>query len=169
MRPAAVIEFPLRRAQKASDTTAGPEDLGWRLIGWAGLTLLLVGGQDLLMAAVPVRGDSNWPFATLPSVLNSLPALTIGAALVAGSAAVRGNRWIIWGMTALLFVLGAAILVAFPLYAMAAPSALAAAKDPAVLLDLKTAIASTAVQSAVYPLAFTAMGIAAIRHTARSL
>ena len=167
MRPPEVITAPV--AKEASRAKAPAPDFAWSLMSWVGLALVIVGGQDLVLALIPLRiGNPEWEFGTVTAMLNGMPAMTMGLALVLGGAAARGIRWLMRVAAVLLFVLAAAILAGFTLYALTIPIALSASNNPVIVLGLKKAIARTAVQAVVYPFTFVVMGIAAIRHAARS-
>ena len=165
MRPAGVVEVPFR--SDASRTAASP-DLGWKVMGWGGLALVLVAAADFLLALVPLNvGDPQWEFGTVTVILNGMPAMAMGLALLVGSAAARGSRWQSRTLAVILFLTSAVILASITLYALTVPIALKSTTNAVVLFGLKKAIARTVVQAVIYPLAFTAMGIAAIRYSAR--
>ncbi|HET7111798.1 MAG TPA: hypothetical protein VFI41_13080, partial [Gemmatimonadales bacterium] len=47
-------------------------DFGWKLLGWVGGVLLIVGLIDLGLAFYPpMFGNPNWEFGTVSSQLNS--------------------------------------------------------------------------------------------------
>lgn len=168
MRPARVVEL-VSREERLERRAASP-DFGWAMLGWTGAVLAVVGAQDLLLSLLPLGiGNPEWEFGTVTAVLNGMPVLTMGLALLLASAAVRGLTLRVRVLAGALFVLAALILVGFTLYALTIPVALGSVADPGILLGLKKAIAKTAVQAVVYPLAFTALGVAAVRQTQRSI
>jgi len=143
-------------------------DLGWKVMSWAGLALVLVTAADFLLALVPLNvGDPQWEFGTVTVILNGMPAMAMGLALLIGSAAARGSRWQLRTFATILFVLSALILAGITLYALTVPIAFKSTTNAVVLFGLKKAVARTVVQAVIYPLTFTAMGIAAIRYSAR--
>lgn len=167
MQTARVITFP--ESSPATGAVAPSPDLGWKLLGWVGLILAVVGAQDLLLALVPPQvGNPEWEFGTVTAALNGLPVLTMGLALLVGWAAAHGRIWPLRVLSVTLWLLAVLILAGFTLYALTIPIALQSAPDPIIALGLKKAIAKTSVQAVLYPLAFLAMGIAAFRHTQRA-
>lgn len=159
----------LHDPQAAASPPAPSVDFGWSLLGWVGLVLAVVGAQDLLLALIPFRvGDPQWEFGTVTAALNGMPVLTMGLALMVGAAASGGSRWALRVLGVALWALAGLILVGFTIYALTIPLAIGSVSDPAIALGLKKAIVKTAVQAVLYPLAFTAMGIAAFRRTQRA-
>lgn len=142
-------------------------DFGWYLIGWIGVVFAAVGGMDLLLAWYPLNlGNSEWEFGTVSAALDGLPVLTLGLALLMGSGAARGERWLM-RTTALIFVvLAVLILAAALLYASDLPIALKAVTQPVVRTGLKKAITKTAGQAVLYPLAYLWIARMAWRHSA---
>ena len=142
-------------------------DFGWYLLGWIGLVFAGVGGVDLLLTWYPMQfGNSEWEFGTVSAALDGLPVLTLGIALLMGSGAARGERWLIRTMAMVYVLLAVFILIAAVLYVTNVPIALKAVTQPVIRTGLKKAIAKAAGQSVLYPLAFLWIARKAWRHAA---
>jgi hypothetical protein len=166
MRPAGVVEIPVR---SESGRLTGTPELSWRIVAWGGLALVMVSVADFVLALVPLDfGNLEWEFGTVTVILNGMPAMAMGLALLLASAVARGSRLQMRTLAVVLFVLTALILAAITLYALTVPIGIRTTTNPIVLFGLKKAIARTVVQAVVYPLTYTAMGIAAIRYSART-
>lgn len=161
---ARVLDY--RRRSENPVPATGPATFGWSMLGWVGLVLIVIGGQDLLLALIPLKvGNPEWEFGTVTAALNGMPVLSMGLALVLGWAAVSGRKWLLRTVAVVLLLLAAVVLVAFTLYALTVPMALKSVTQPDIELGLQKAIAKTAVQAVLYPLVFVAMGIAAFRYS----
>jgi hypothetical protein len=145
---------------------AASPDFGWYLLGWIGLAFTIVGGGDLLLVWYPFRfGSPEWEFGTVTQALDGLPVTTLGLAMLLGAAVARGQRWLVRTIATVFLVLAVIIVLAAILYATNVPMALQAIEDPGIKTGLKKAIAKSAIQSAVYPLAFLWIGVKAWRHS----
>jgi hypothetical protein len=136
------------------------------VMAWVGLALVVVTATDFTLALVPLNvGDPEWEFGTVTAILNGMPAMAMGLAMLVASAAARGNRWQMRTLAVVLFVVSALMLAGVTLYALTVPIALRMTTHPVAEFGLKKAILRTVVQAVIYPLTFTAMGIAAIRYS----
>lgn len=142
-------------------------EFGWYLLGWIGLVFAAVGGVDLLLTWYPMNfGNPEWEFGTVSAALDGLPVLTMGLALLLGSGATRGERWLVRTMALVFAVLAVVILMAAVLYVTNVPIALKAVTQPVIRTGLKKAIAKAAGQSVLYPLAYLWIARKAWRHAA---
>jgi hypothetical protein len=135
----------LRRASPLDSSQA------WAILGWVGLTFLVVGGADFVLTWYPATfGSREWEFGTVTSSFNGLPILVLGLGLLLAAAAVLQRSW--WTLLSLLaaIILLLWILAAAVLWATTVPLALAST-PPELVTGIKKAIAKTTVQSVVYP------------------
>jgi hypothetical protein len=141
-------------------------DFGWKLLGWVGGVLLIVGLIDLGLAFYPpMFGNPNWEFGTVSSQLNSLPVPMLGLALLLGAAVARG--WIlgtrVWAIVAI--VMAVLIVAAAVLWALNLPLAFRSVQDPAARLGLKKTEAKSVAHSIQYPVAIHWIGWQPLRHS----
>ncbi len=140
-------------------------DFGWKLLGWVGGVLLIVGLIDLGLAFYPpMFGNPNWEFGTVSSSLNSLPVPMLGLALLLGAAVARGwvlgtRVWAIVGIVLAVFIVAAAVI-----WALNLPLAFKSVQDPVARLGLKKSVAKSVAQAILYPVAFLWIGWQGLRH-----
>lgn len=122
------------------------------VLGWAGLTFLIVGGADLLLTFLPLQlGNREWEFGSYTSAMNGLPVPVLGLALMVWSA-VTGRRRGLAGLAVVVsVVLLAGIVVGAVLWATGIPLALQSVPQQ-VADGLKKALIKSTVQSVAYPL-----------------
>ena len=140
-------------------------DFGWKLLGWVGGVLLLIGLIDIGLAFYPpMFGNPNWEFGTVSSSLNSLPVPMLGLALLLGAAVARG--WIlgvrVWAIVGI--VLAVCILAAAVIWALNLPLAFRSVQEPVARLGLKKSVAKSVAQVILYPVAFLWIGWQGLRH-----
>lgn len=140
-------------------------DFGWKLLGWVGGVLLLIGLIDIGLAFYPpMFGNPNWEFGTVSSSLNSLPVPMLGLALLLGAAVARG--WVlgtrVWAIVGI--VLAVCILAAAVIWALNLPLAFRSVQDPVARLGLKKSVAKSVAQIILYPVAFLWIGWQGLRH-----
>jgi hypothetical protein len=139
----------------------------WKIIGWFGLLLAVIGGVDAALHWYPPAFSSpEWEFGTVATSVGALPLPTIGLAALLGSFLARGVRWGIITMAVVLLVLGLTVLAAYGLFLLDVPLALNAATGPAATA-LKKAIVRTTVMGPGFGLAYILAGIVALRHLSR--
>lgn len=142
-------------------------DFGWSLLGWIGLVFVGVGGVDLLLTWYPMQfGNQEWEFGTVSAVLDGLPVLTLGLALLMGAGTARGERWLVRTMAIVFVLLAILILISAILYVTNVPAALKTVTQPVIRTGLKKAIVKAAGQSVLYPLAYLWIARKAWRHAA---
>ncbi len=140
-------------------------DFGWKLLGWVGGVLLIVGLIDLGLAMYPpMFGNPNWEFGTVSAQLNSLPVPMLGLALLLGAAVARGwilgtRVWAIVGIVMAVLILAAAVI-----WALNLPLAFRSVQEPAARLGLKKSVAKSVAQAILYPVAFLWIGWQGLRH-----
>lgn len=80
----------------------------YAILGWIGVVLALAALSDYALALYPLGfGSPEWEAATIGSIVQGLPLLSIGVAALWVSAGAAGRRWLLitvgWGL--LLFAL----------------------------------------------------------------
>lgn len=166
--PARKILVREERSRRAAPT-APSTPVAWKVIGWFGLLLAIVGLCDVALHWYPLAFSSpEWEFGTVAMSLGALPLPTIGFAALLGSFLARGVRWGIMTMSIVLLVLGLAVLAAYALFLLDVPLALRAATSPAAL-TLKKAIFRTTVMGPGFGIAYVVGAVMALRHLSRSV
>ncbi len=136
----------------------------WRLFGWFGLLLVVIGGSDIASQWYPPSFQSpEWEFGTAAVTIASLPLLTIGMTILLASFLARAKREgvIAMGVAFLcLFLVVGAVMV---LFALDVPLALRSPAGPA-LTAIKKAIVRTGIMGGSYEIAYLAALILAFRY-----
>jgi hypothetical protein len=135
------------------------------VLGVLGAAMGLLGGCDLILVFVPASwGNPEWEFGTLVAVMDSLPIIVLGLALVVHALAVREKLsvarvvgWLAMGL-AVGFLVGGVWVLARTL-----GPALASPTDPLIRLGVKKAIAKVVVQVVVAPIAMGLVGWMAVK------
>jgi hypothetical protein len=141
-------------------------DFGWKLLGFVGGVLLVVGLVDLGLAFYPpMFGNPNWEFGTISGSLNSLPVPMLGLGLLLGAAVARGwilgtRVWAIVGIVLAVFIVAAAVI-----WALNLPLAFRSVQEPAARLGLKKSVTKSVAQAILYPVAFLWIGWQGLRHS----
>jgi hypothetical protein len=160
-----VQEDGSRRASPVAPSVSG----AWRMIGWFGLLLAVVGMCDASLHWYPLAFDSpEWEFGTVAMSVGALPLPTIGLAAMLGSFLARGVRWGIITMAVVLLALGLAVLAAYGLFLLDVPLALKASTGAAAL-TMKKAILRTTVMGPGFAIAYVVAAIAALRRLSRGV
>lgn len=140
------------------------ERTGWRAAALLGLMLagagLVVSVMELLPASLM---DPNWEIGAISAFLDSLPLPAIGLGLLVGAGVALGRRVQVWVAGVTFVVLALLIIIGAMLYATDIPLAFQVVSGPEFLSALKKAMAKTAVQVVVYPVAFIWAAISAFR------
>ena len=144
-------------------------DFGWQVIGWLGVTFLLVGGLDIALAWYPFNlGNAEWEFGTISQTFDGLPVVTMGLALCLGAAIARGWRQGVRLFGILFLVAAVLIIAALVIYGLNLPLAFKSVQNPLLRTGLKKAVTKAIGQGVFYPAAFIIMGLKALRHASRS-
>jgi len=138
--------------------------VGWAWIGWFGCLLALAGLFDFALGWYPLRfGVPEWEFGTVVSTYSGLPLITMGFAALLGAGLARGTRWLLWVMAIGMALFAAFLLVMLLLFLTDVPLALRAV-DGVALLGIKKAVVKTLVLGLLFPVAYIAGAVAAVRH-----
>lgn len=130
----------------------------WALLGWVGLTFLVVGGADFALTWYPMDfGNREWEFGTVTASFNGLPILVLGLGLLLTSSLLTERRWLVVVATAGALGLLLWVLVGAGLWAASVPLALSATPTE-VAVGLQKALVKTSVQSVIYPVILGFLG-----------
>lgn len=141
--------------------------IAWRLFGWFGLVLAVVGFTDILLAAYPFRpGNPDWEYGAIHQTIAMMPLPTIGLAALLASAFAQGTRWLAQATAILLLLMALALLVTGAVFLTVLPLVLEAAPPP-VLPGVKKAALRTVLGGAAFPIAYLVGGVAALRYSMR--
>lgn len=130
----------------------------WALLGWVGLTFLVVGGWDFALTWYPMDfGNREWQFGTVTASFNGLPVPVMGLGLLLASSIQTGRQWLagvgaLGALVLLVWALGGVVL-----WLGTVPLALEGTPVE-VLVGMKKAIAKTAIQSVAYPMILGFLG-----------
>lgn len=129
---------------------------GFRLLGWFGVALALVGLADTLLVFVPpLWGNAEWAFTTAVQVVSSLPILAVALGAMTVAALASGGPGLARVVGGLNLLLVAALIGALVLFVPAAGEALEIGAPVA-----QAGIRKVIVRVAVYAVAFGALHLA---------
>ena len=163
--PATAPQVLIQADKKARDPiTIGAPQTAWRLFGWFGLLLAVIGSIDVVSQWYPASFRSpEWEFGTAAVTIASLPLLTIGVTALLASFLARAKREGVVAMgvvyLALFLIVGAALI----LFALDVPLALRSPPGPP-LTAIKKAIVRTALMGASYEIAYLVAAILSFRY-----
>lgn len=144
-----VSESKLVMGGKGGGREFRPRDV-WALLGWMGLTFLVVGGFDFALTWFPTDfGNPEWEFGTVTQSFNGLPIVVLGLGLLLASSILTDRTWLSWVAAAGAFGLLVWVLLGAVVWTFTVPVALSGTPQE-VLLGLQKAIAKTAMQSVLY-------------------
>ena len=137
----------------------------WQAVGWFGLALMLAGLADVVMVWFPSAfGNPTWEFGSVDVSFSSLPLLTMGLAALTASAFARQITWRLWLLGVVLIVLGLTLISMYVVfYGLNIPLALRATA-PELKVGILKSIAKTTILTVLFPIAYVAVGIAALRN-----
>lgn len=136
----------------------------WRLFGWFGLVLAVVGLVDLVLQWYPISFRSReWEFATISTTFATLPLLTLGTTILLATFLTLGVRPGVTAMGIVFALLGLGVVVCYALFALDVPIALKFATGPAGL-TIKKAIVRSLVMGACFGVAYIAQAVVSFRY-----
>lgn len=130
----------------------GSDSQEWAVLGWIGLSFLLVGGADFSLVWFPTAfGNREWEFGTVAQSFNGLPILLLGVGLLVAASEKLGRRW--WGYVGggAAGVLVLWILAGSALWASNVGLALSTVPEE-LRIGIQKSVVRTAIQALVYPL-----------------
>ena len=152
---------PDRAADVRRSTRTG--GLPWGLIGFAGMTFVLIGWTDVLLLWYPLRiGRPDWEFATVSGMFDALPLATIGALLIVARFHVEGSRLTrrLIGSSLIVVVLG--LCAAFILFGLSFATGLGAVDGDTQWILVRAGI-KTSVAACVYVILYILMALSLFR------
>ena len=163
--PTSAPHVVIQSDRRARDPlTQGAPKTAWRLFGWFGLLLVVVGGSDVLSQWYPPAFHSaEWEFGTAAVTIASLPLLTIGMTILLASFLSRAKRGGVVTMGVAFLCLFLMVGAALALFALDIPLALRSPPGPP-LTAIKKAIVRTVIMGASYEIAYFAAVILSFRY-----
>jgi hypothetical protein len=141
----------------------------WRLFGWFGLVLTIVGFVDVALQWYPVSFRSReWEFATISTTFATLPLLTIGLTILLATFLTLGVRPGVMAMGSVFTLLGLGVVACYALFALDIPIALKFATGPAGL-TIKKAIVRSLVMGACFGICYWASAVVSFRYLLRRI
>ena len=142
----------------------------WRLLGWFGLLLALVGFLDVALQWYPTSFKSpEWEFGTITNSFSTLPLLSIGLMLMLASYLTRAERAGVVAMAIVLSLLLVLIVGAFLLFLSDVPLALNASNQAVVVLTMKKSIVRTSVMGLGFGAAYLVAVVVSCRYLFRRI
>ena len=140
---------------------------GWRLFGWFGLLLGIVGAFDVALQWYPLAFNSaEWEFGTISVSIASLPLLTIGAVVLLASFMARAVRSGVIVMSVVFTVLTLGVAFGLVLFLTDVPLALRAV-PAAAAITLKKSIVRTLVMGSCFGSAYLIAAVSSFRYLSR--
>ncbi len=126
----------------------------WRMVGWFGLMLAVIGAVDIALNWYPTAFSSReWEFGTVAVSFGSMPLMTMGLAALFASFLARGSRLGVLVMTFVFLLLLVWVVCCYILFLLDVPIALQVARG-ATALPIKKAIAKTTVMGLGFGLVY---------------
>ncbi len=137
-----LIKEEERRASSLRPSTP----TAWRVIGWFGLVLAVIGLADALVNWFPLAfGSPEWEFGTISATFGSLPLVTMGLAGLLGSMLARGSRAGVLAVGLFVLVVGVVVLGLYALFLTDVPMALRATAGKLGGLPIRRGIVRTSI------------------------
>jgi hypothetical protein len=150
-------------------SVAAPQT-AWRLLGWFGLLLAVVGFTDVALQWYPTSFKSpEWEFGTVTASLATLPLLSIGLMSMLASYLARAERAGVVAMSIVFSILLVLIAGAFLLFLSDVPLALKAATQTPVVLAMKKSILRTSVMALGFGAAYLVAVVISFRYLLRRI
>jgi hypothetical protein len=150
-------------------TVVAPQT-AWRLVGWFGLLLAVVGFVDVALQWYPTAFRSpEWEFGTVTGSLATLPLLSIGLMSMLASYLARAERAGIVAMAVVFGILLALLIGAYLLFLSDVPLALKASSTTPVLITMKKSIIRTSVMAVGFGTAYLVAVVVSFRYLSRRI
>lgn len=139
------------------------EEATYRVVGWAGALLALAALCDYALAFYPLGfGSAEWEMATIGSVVQGLPLLSIGLAALWVCAARLAWRAMLVVVGAGGLILAACVFVSLLLFVTDVPLAVRATQSVA-RLGIYKLVARTLILGLMFGTAYAVMGVMALK------
>lgn len=151
-----LIKEEERRAASVRPSTP----TAWRVIGWFGLVLAVIGLADALVNWYPLAlGSPEWEFGTISTTLGSLPLITMGLAGLLGSMLARGSRAGVMAVGSFVLLVGLVVLGLYVLFLTDVPMALRATAGKLGGLPIRRGIVRTSILGVGFGVGYLAAAI----------
>jgi hypothetical protein len=142
----------------------------WRLLGWFGLLLAVVGFIDVALQWYPASFKSpEWEFGTVAGSVATLPLLTIGLMSLLASFLARGHRSGVMAMAVVFAVLLVLVVGAFLLFLSDVPLALKASSPTPMAVTIKKSIVRTSVMAIGFGVGYLSAVVVSFRYLFRRI
>jgi hypothetical protein len=144
----------------------------WRLLGWFGLLLAVVGFMDVALQWYPTSFKSpEWEFGTVTASFATLPLLSIGLMSMLASYLARAERGGVVAMAIVFSILLVLIVGALLLFLSDVPLALKASAQsaPQVVLTMEKSIVRTSVMAIGFGTAYFVAVVVSFRYLFRRI
>lgn len=148
--PRILIRSDDRRALRAQSAYVAAPEQAWRVVGWLGLLVGLLGLADVGLAWYPpVPAEGAWLFPALVSSAASLPVVAIGFLTCLAAAVAQRRRRLVRRVAVLNVVLGLLVLALLVAFATTVPRVYAMAP-----LETRLGLQKTVLRTALFGLGF---------------
>ncbi len=160
----------IRADRRARDPiTLGAPKTAWRLFGWFGLLLVVVGVANVVSPWYPSSFDSGlWQFNAAAATIGALPILTAGAMAILASVLARAEREGVIAMGVVFAALLVSLVAVLVLFAVRVPIALSIESVTGAAVARKT-IVLTVILAGCYGAAYVAAGMTAFKFVFRTI
>jgi len=142
----------------------------WRMLGWLGLLLAVVGFIDVALQWYPASFKSpEWEFGTVAGSVATLPLLTIGLMALLASFLARGERSGVVAMAIVFAVLLVFVVGAFLLFLSDVPLALKASGPTPMAVTIKKSIIRTSVMAIGFGVGYLSAVVVSFRYLSRRI
>ncbi len=153
----------IKDEERRSPTVRPSTPMAWRVIGWFGLVLAVIGLADALVNWFPLAfGSPEWEFGTISATFGSLPLVTMGLAAMLGSLLARGSRAGVLGVGLFVLVLGLVVLGLYVLFLLDVPMALRATAGKLGGLPIRRGIVRTSILGVGFGVGYLAAAIVSL-------
>ena len=161
--PERVLVSAPEKVQGTRSTEAWASGVTVRAVGWFGVVLALAALGDFVLAFYPLGfGSAEWELATISSVIQGLPLISIGLAAIWMSGGVSGQRGLLLAVGVLLLASAAAVFALLIVFLTNVPVALRATQDVARLGIVKL-VAKTVMLALLFGVSYIVGGVLALK------
>ena len=143
---------PSARAERPSHAVDTASLQGWRLVGWLGLALIIMGGADILLAWYPPAfGRPEWEFGAITATLNGLALPVLGAFLLLGALIANRHPLPARILSGVMLACVVGLLILAFTYVTVVPLALNSVSDsPQLAAGMRKAVVKASILLGVY-------------------
>lgn len=142
----------------------GFDPLGWQVLSVVGLCLVVAGAADLGLGLFPLRfGNPEWEFGSISNLLNRLPLVGLGLALVLVASLARRAVAATYVWSSILLLVAIVVFVFGLLYGTNLPLVLASLSEGTARSLLQKAIVKTVAQVVIFFVGFFIVAVYGVR------